>query len=260
MKFVKFSAAAVIASAIIFVPVAANAADCVPVDAWSETVVTQPFVPGVPAIPAVPEIPEVPAVMGTVTHPAIPAVTEQVEHAAVEAVVKYQKWEYRKHGNPGSSTPAKKPGDWKTFDLPYKGQDVGVPFKHGYTWYMWTVVTVSEGIPAWSETIIITPEVPAWDETVELAPAVPAVPGVPEVAEVSHVVTHDATVCEVIPTTEPTTEPTVEPTVGLAAAPAPRTLAETGNDLAPILPIGIAFLAIGGLVLFAVKHQARSTK
>lgn len=159
------------------VPTAAYATNdgiCLPSEAWSETVVTQEYVPAVP---------EVPAVYETVEHEAVPAETH----------TEYQRYSWT--GGPVEGAPTSVPpgNDWQANTTNYEGaghgtDPVGVAFDKSRggsgnsDWFFWTAeeVTDVEGSDAWTEEVLISE----------------AIPGVPAIEEVSHVVDHPAVVCD----------------------------------------------------------------
>lgn len=97
--------------------------DCIPVAAWTETIIETPGVPGVDAV-------------------------DEVSH------LEYQRysWTGGKHADPQGSTPPGK--NWQANTTNYKGGDpVGVAFEQGGgygSWFFWTV-----------EKVVTTPAVPA---------------------------------------------------------------------------------------------------
>ena len=229
---------------------------CTPSAAWSETVVTQAFVPGTPGSAAV-----------VIEHPAVAEVT----------ATSYQRysWTGGKKDDPTVSTPPSK--NWQANTTNYEGaghgtDPVGVAFKNGNghgSWFFWTKTVA-----------VVTPGQDAWTEV-----TTPAVDAVAEVPEVSHVVQHDAVVCEVTPTPTPTPEPTTpaatptppEPTTpATPEAPAEpevvvistdehghMTLAETGtnkNGAETALANGVSALLVGGLIVGAEVYCRKIEK
>lgn len=177
-KAIAFTLSAAAASAfagIAFVatPASATSEQCVPSDAWTETInhpaVGEPTImvanpDYLPAIPAVDPVAEVPAVPGT------PEVAE-VSHT-----------EYKRYSHKGVYAPSDPPpsAEWQENTANYDGaghgtEPVGVPFqkdkpgKGNGDWFFWT-----------SEVVIDTP----YQAEVPGAPEIPGTPGSPAVPAV----------------------------------------------------------------------------
>ena len=98
----------------LFAAAPAMAAECVPQEAWSETVIDQVFVP------------------------AIPEVTGTIEHEAVTHIeTAYQRFAWNPKGGdrdraPGNSTPLNDPDHWQANTSNYNGDDpIGEAFQRG---------------------------------------------------------------------------------------------------------------------------------
>lgn len=163
---------AVIAAAmLVFAPMAASATDnvCTPTEAWTETIIDQEHVPAVPAVPAR---------------------YEMRDHMGVaeETHTEYQRYSWTGGPIEGAPTTVPPGDDWQANTSNYKGKN---PVNVAYTtskpgkanWFYWTAneIVDVEGIPAWSETVLVTE----------------AIPAVPAVEEVSHTVEHEAVTCSI---------------------------------------------------------------
>lgn len=221
----------------LFAAAPAMAAECVPQDAWSETVIDQAHVP------------------------AVPEVTGTVEHEAVTHVeTAYQRYSWNPKGGdrdrtPGESTPLNDPDHWQANTSNYKGDDpIGEAFQRGNgnggnnaSWFFWTAI----------ETEVV--DEPAWTETVVISPAIPEIP------EISHIVEHEAVTCSVEPESTPeVVAPPIEtpysaPVATETSAEAeqqtqPERLAETGFNanasIAAVVIIGIGLILYFGFRRF----------
>lgn len=206
---------------LLFVPTnSAGAIDepCVPKDAYTEVVV---ITPAVPAIPAVPGTPAVPAVTETIHHEAVPPVTETIP--AVAEV--WANWSPDNQQGPFTGPPVwptDPRGTWhvhKKIPGGHEGPD-GVyqqdnPGNGNADWFYRLngqpekVIVITEGVDAYDEVVVITPEIPA----------VPGTPEVPAVPAVTQEIFHPAVVC-VTPSDTPTVV-TETPVVTETVVPTP---------------------------------------
>lgn len=255
---------------------ASAAESCTPADAWQETIIDVPYESAVPAVGEptitipnpdhVPAQPATPAV-GTPTvivtnpdyRPAVPEVTE-LSHTEYE----YKWWGAQGHGTKvwGVTAPTTRLNDVKEWTWT------------GYVYGTWKATGASKkiidrayvpAVPAQGEPQIevnnpdyvpATPEVPAVGEPTITVSNPDYVAAVPEVKEESHVVDHDAIVCDPEPTdTVQPTAPTLPAQAAARTTEAPKGLAETGTDV-PLPLIAIAGLLVAGGAFAAFRKRS----